>query len=214
MAKLKTATRTIHNAGIRRVVGQLPSHKNGCSVVWESLLERDAFYAAEFDKEVVRYVPQPRQFTYFLDGRSAVYTPDLEVTLRDGSLAYQEVKPDSKVDDPEAQPKWNAIERTLASQGYAFTFVRASDIERGHRAHNIRLLYRYAGWRDVELAVAGLERHLSRGQESTVASLSLLLRRWGMDPAAVYYALFHQQLRCDLESEVINGQTLVWGAAA
>lgn len=214
MAKLKTATRTIRNAGIRRVVGEFYSHKNGRSVVWESLLERDALYDAEFDKEVVGYIPQPCQFTYFLDGRTAVYTPDMEVTLRDGSVAYREVKPDSKVDAPEAQSKWNAIERVLARQGYAFEFVRASDIERGHRAHNLRLLYRYARWPDVELAVAELERHVSTAPESTVASLRLVLKRWGMDPAAVYHALFHQRLRCDLEREVIDGRTLVWGVAA
>ncbi len=46
MAKLKTATRTIRNAGLRRVIGQLSGHKNGRSAVWESHLERDAFYAA------------------------------------------------------------------------------------------------------------------------------------------------------------------------
>jgi len=214
MATLKTATRTIRNAGIRRVIGQFFSHKNGRSVVWESLLERDAFYAAEFEKRVVRYVPQPRRFTYFLDGRTAVYTPDMEVILHDGSVVYREVKPDSKVDDPESESKWRAIERALASQGYAFEFVRASDIERGHRAHNVRLLYRYARWPNVEPAVVELERHVSTVPESTIASLMLVLRRLQMDPAAVYHALFHQKLLCDLESEVIDGQTLVSGVGA
>lgn len=213
MAKLETATRTIRNAGIRRVIGQLFSHKNGRSVVWESLLERDAFYAAEFDPEVVRYVPQPCRFTYFLDGRSAVYTPDREDTLKDGCLVYKEVKPDSKVDDPEEQPKWNAIRRRIADQGSAFEFVRSSEIERGHRAHNIRLLYRYAKWPNVELSIVELERHLLSGQQTTISSLMSLLRQRGLVPAAVYSALFQQRLLCDLEREVLGPQTLLWRPA-
>ena len=113
MARLKTATRTLHNAGVRRVIGLFPSHKNQRMVPWESQIERDFFYDCEFRKDVVRYEAQPREFTYWLEGRSALYTPDAELILTDGTIAYCETKPQEKADAPELQAKWQANRHSL-----------------------------------------------------------------------------------------------------
>ena len=209
MARLKTATRTLHNAGVRRVIGLFPSHKNQRMVPWESQIERDFFYDCEFRKDVVRYEAQPREFTYWLEGRSALYTPDAELILTDGTIAYCETKPQEKADAPELQAKWQAIATALTKEGFAFWMVRDTDLRRGHRAQNLRLLYRYVAWPGSEQVAKAVGLHLPRGTLA-VEQVIRQFRALGLDAGCVYHALFTKNLECDLESAPINIHTSVW----
>ena len=213
MARLRTSTRTLHNAGIRRVIGHIYSHKNGRAVPWESQLERDFYYECEFRTDIRAYRPQPRQLTFWFDGRSALYTPDAEVTFDDGTIWYCETKPSAKVVKDDMRQRLRAIERAVSEQGYSFWLVTDTDLRRGHRPHNLRLLYRYVVWPREEDAAAAVAETMMPGTLSPIADVATAFRDWALDVGHVYQALFKQTLHCELEADPINPQTMVWRPA-
>ncbi len=144
MAKLPTPTRTLHNRGHRRIVGLLPSRKNGRGVAWESLLERDLYYYLEYRRDVVRYQCQPRRIDIWIDGRKATYTPDAEIVFDDGRIDYAEAKSAKAASKPKWKARQHAAAEALEAEGCQLHVFTEDDICPGHRAQNIRILYPYA----------------------------------------------------------------------
>jgi hypothetical protein len=59
---------------------------------YESLLERDRLWLADFDPDVVRVVSQPAQFVAHIDGRTHRHVPDFLLGFRDGTFRIVDVK--------------------------------------------------------------------------------------------------------------------------
>lgn len=213
MAKLKTATRTISNAGVRRVVGLLASRKNKLAIAWESLNERDYFYDCEFSRRVLRYACQPETVTLWIDGKSVTYTFDARVWRDDGSVLNAEVKPDKVADDPEWAPLFEAAGRYFHLRGEAYQVVRESSFRRGERMDNIRLLYRYADWPTTPKRMQTVLDWLPAGGEPVdLGDLTAWARYTSQDLGVIYHLMFHQQIGADLEARLIGAETRVWRA--
>jgi hypothetical protein len=207
VAKLKTETRTIHNAGRLKVIGEFYSFKNKATVTWESQVERDLYYVFEYDRSVIKYVPQPRIFTIWVNGVSHKYTPDVEVTFADGGLRYQDAKAELPSEDSEMGLLLTAARIELHSQGYGFDVVPAATIRQGAIVTNIRLLYRYVQWavpRNFPFAVA---------QALRAGPLQLwdLVQTVGKDDiASLYRLLFEQKIHMDMKADVLSLSTPIW----
>lgn len=76
----------------RSVTGFFPSMKNGRSMAFESLLERQLFLSLEFDNSVKNYLEQPIKLEYMLNGKKTSYHPDCLVRYYDGRQTLYEVK--------------------------------------------------------------------------------------------------------------------------
>lgn len=89
------------SAGQRHYSGLFWSATNGEHVPYESRLELDRLWPADFDPQVCRIAAQP----LWLSGRdgSAVrrYVPDLLLRQRGGGTVVVDVKPQQFVDRPE-----------------------------------------------------------------------------------------------------------------
>ena len=206
MAKLKTATRTIHNAGRLKVVGQFHSYKNGVSVSWESQVERDLLYCLEFAQDVASYVPQPETFEFWLDGKKCRYTPDVRVTQTDGEIRFKETK--AELPNPESVMalRLNAAQSAIEGKGYALDIVCADEIRRGHFVTNIRLLYRYAQW----LLPEEFAEKINRVLPPAGLALGALVEAVGAEyTGAIYRLMYDQFISVDMEAAPISFGTPV-----
>jgi len=93
MAKVKTATRTLSNAGRLRTLVITTSHKAEGVLVAESLVEYDGLLELMANPDIVSMRVQPETIYFELDGRSVAYTPDVRFVRRDGRIGFREFKP-------------------------------------------------------------------------------------------------------------------------
>lgn len=214
MAKLKTETRVIHNAGPSRVIGQSPSRKNRGAAVWDSLIERDYFLLLEHDPRVVRYVPQPEKIKITLDPRWKSYTPDVLVFYDDGTLCRVEVKSDEAVGDPEIVARLEVVGGQYRLAGKDFRVVTASEIRVGARIANLRALRHYTRFPLDAASVAAtrfaLTSHPGIGLNAAAA---LMAQQAIAQPLPVlYHLMFRQHVEFDLYGALIGPKTeLFWG---
>ncbi|MAY29565.1 MAG: hypothetical protein CL627_10150 [Aurantimonas sp.] len=117
------ARRMLDGRHRRSCTGSVPTPKGGGLVPFESLLEGDLILRAASDPDVVAVRAQPETFRWLdgVSGRRRRYTPDLLVTLRDGSKVYREVKPYALlVRDPELRGRRRRIEAECLARGAKF----------------------------------------------------------------------------------------------
>jgi hypothetical protein len=110
-----------------RPVGTFPSIKCGRAIPWESYAELHAIYLAEVDTNVLHYRSQPH--TLRVSGSLRAYTPDLELTLSDGSIEIVEVKSqrfDLLTDDYTS--KLSAAENFYDTMGWKFRQLDMSKV--------------------------------------------------------------------------------------
>lgn len=216
MARFKTETRVIHNAGIHRVIGHSPSRKNRCAVVWDSLIERDYFLLLEHDPRVVRYVPQPETIDITLDPRWKSYTSDVLVVHEDGTLCRVEVKSDKAVQDPEIAARLGVIGVQYLIEGKDFRVVTASQIRVGKRVINLRALRHYTRVPLDEKSVSTVRSVLEANPGIQLNSAAGLIAALGVaQPLAVlYHMMFLQHIKFDLDGALIGPKTaLYWREA-
>jgi hypothetical protein len=99
--------------------GFIPSIKNPPSVPWHSWGEEGAALLLEFSPEVVHYRDaQDRQFQLGTISHPFSYTPDYEVTLRDGAIVFIEVKPAREARRPSVANRLALARAGLAERGF------------------------------------------------------------------------------------------------
>lgn len=214
MARLKTATRTLHNAGHRKIIGLIPSLKNGAMAPWESQIERDLFYLLEFDRSVDRYVPQPEQIPLIIDGVLHTYTPDCKVHFTNGSIGFLEAKPEAKANAPEAKDLFTAARDYYSGIGADYRVVLDTELRVGFQMENLRLLYRY---RSLPTHSSDIQHLLQRIPPTSMA-ITVLEAAVALEDVLpqsqalhlVYHALFTQVLRSDLIGKRISPDSVVW----
>jgi len=214
MARLKTATRVIHNAGIHRVVGHSPSPKNGCKVVWESLIERDYFLLLEHDPQVVRFIPQPETIEITLDSRWERYTPDVLVFYADGTLCRVEVKTDAALRRPEVAARLEVVRAQYLLDGKDFQVVRESEIRVGARIVNLGALRPYTRIPLDEASIVVVQSVLETHPGIRLEQAAGLIAGHGVGQplALLYHLMFRQRIAFDLDGALVGPTTsLRWG---
>lgn len=141
--------RKITNHGREMVTGGFASYKNKRIVKWESQIERDFLYLLEFDESVESYYSQAIKLEFLYNDKPSAHYPDIEVTRKDGSVDYYEVKPFDKTDNDEFRTKAKVIADHLKRLGHGYKVVTDRDIRIEPALSNYKILFRYL-WVEIE----------------------------------------------------------------
>jgi len=208
MAKRKTATRTISNAGRLRMLRVVAATKAIGLAPTESSVEADGVVDMEFDRDIASFQVQPHTFELLVDGQTAKYTPDAKYVRSTGVIGFREFKDSSTPLNPEVVRKLDAAARQFARDGYEFAVVGSDELRRGYRMANLRLLKRYAQWpvsevlrRQVRDAVRAPGRHVLADLRDVVGSTAL---------GSLYRLLWDQSIGVDLVGAPLCGASPVW----
>lgn len=125
------------------VRGQFPSFKMNRMVAWESQLERRACYLFEFSKGVKSFREQPITFRVPFSDKVKRYTPDFELILGTGEIAYVEIKPENKLKDLDVLSFYNNISIQLTREGYRFIVITDKELINPIRERNLIILRGY-----------------------------------------------------------------------
>jgi hypothetical protein len=123
-----------------RVVGYYPSIKNNRAIAWESQLEEKACNLFEFSTIVTSYREQPVSIYYQTQGKICRYTPDFELTINTGEKLYVEIKPYSKLKNPELRNQLTDITKFWKENGYDFVVITDEELKDSELQRNLKLL--------------------------------------------------------------------------
>ena len=126
-----------------KVRGQFPSNKMSKMIAWESQLERRACYLFEFSSGIVSFREQPIKFLIPFLNQLKRYTPDFELILESGEICYAEIKPKSKLENPENKSFFDAVSKELKSLGYLYIILTEEELIHPVRERNLTLLRHY-----------------------------------------------------------------------
>lgn len=119
------------------VSGTLDSAKMGCTVEFESLLERDFYEKLESDPEVVWYVVQPLSIQYGTGSRLRNYYPDVQVFFSDGSSMLVEIKPVLEMACWLNWHKWKGMKKHCEEAGLGYAITDGTTSTRDIRAFQL-----------------------------------------------------------------------------
>lgn len=111
------------------LVGRFYSKKNGCRVHHRSLLERRWFKKFEMDVDVVSYRVECLSIPYEWGGCRRYYTPDVLVTMANGSRVLFEIKPENRRDDDRCRAKWKAARGWCRKRNVKFVVVGYKELQ-------------------------------------------------------------------------------------
>jgi hypothetical protein len=208
MARIKTATRTVSNAGRLVPLAIVSSGKGIGELVAESLSEYHGLVDMCFDNDIESIQVQPEVFELKVRGQLSRYTPDARFVRRDGRIGFREFKADkTKLTDEEIE-KYEAAAAYFEARGFEYSIVDLKDLGAPYRPSNIRLLRRYADSPTSTEVTALVTGHL-RGQPLSVLNeLRLLVGPGGL--RSLYRMLWEQRVGLDITSGPLSGMTRVW----
>lgn len=197
------------------VAGFLP-FKDGKSIPYESILERDCITYFAFRKDVTNIVSQPITIPFIKNGRKYHYTPDFYIEFDTTSGLKPliiEVKPTSKWQKHwrDWSDKWKAMINYCKENGYQFHIFDESRIY--HQAlDNIQFLARYQRISYEPTEFEEIKKLLLLHQSLTLSDLKVALSP--VIPKQhierlVFHLIFVKKLEIDL-FEPINDSSLVW----
>src|SRR5438552_4172137 len=131
----------------RSITGKHSSRKTNTIHQFESSLERDFLILLEYDDTVEDYGVQPVTIYYDLNGKTARYTPDIEVHYKPGLDKMPilcEIKYTSELQEKQAyyEPKFKAATEYACVHGYEFKVFTEKNIRTDY-LQNIKFLSRY-----------------------------------------------------------------------
>lgn len=103
--------------------GAVQSIKTGIWHPCDSAYEYARMHQLDSDPLVKHWERCNRRIPYDCDGRRLLYVPDIEVTMMDGSIRIEEVKPGKFVARGRNPAKFDAAHRHLAQLNISFTVV-------------------------------------------------------------------------------------------
>lgn len=208
MAKRKTATRTISNAGRLKVLTVLASHKSIGLAPTESSVEVDGLVDLEYDETVERFQVQPERVPVEVGGEVRDYYPDAKVVLRTGVIGYREFKDASEPLKPEVVLKLDAARTQMRSGGYQLDIVQSDQLRVGYRMENLHLLRRYARWPAPQRLREQVLGAMEAKPRQTLGDLRTLVGTASL--GGLYRMLWDKQVGIDLVSERLSARTPVW----
>lgn len=207
MAKVKTATRTLSNAGRLRMLVIATSHKAEGVLVAESLVEYDGLLEMLADPDIASLRVQPETLDFEMDGRAVSYTPDVRFVRQDGRIGFREFKPPVASLDDEVVAKLDVAQEVLTKQGYEFEVRDSDTVRRGYRIENLRLLKRYAAWPTSQAFQRRVLDFVGGQDDVRLQDLRDHVGPHGF--GALYRMLWEQQLWADLEDQVLGAMTRI-----
>lgn len=207
MAKVRTATRTITNAGKLRTLVNVSSPKAVGELPTESLVEFDGLVELLADPDIVSVKVQPEKFELDVDGKLVQYTPDVEFVRKDGRVGFREFKDSSRPLPPEMETKLQVAAEFFARAGYEFEVRTSGQLRGDHRVANLKLLKRYSQWttsRAFQRAVLDFV-----GSRSDLELHDLRVHVGQGSYGALYRMLWDGQLEADLTGSPLSGTTRV-----
>jgi hypothetical protein len=199
-----------NRAGFKKTIGKFPSLKMGRMVKWESQIERDFLYLLEFDPDVLIFHEQPVEISFAYKTKTGKYYPDFYVE-RHSSKELVEVKPSSKLRDPENKIKFLVGEEYCRERGWIFKVVTHEQIREESLLENIKLLNRYATV-DVPAEFSHYTLGLVETNGGEMCLIELITRsKEKFGRAAInniYSLLFHQSLYADLKKPLTDETTI------
>jgi hypothetical protein len=199
-----------NRAAFKKTIGKFPSLKMGRTVKWESQIERDFLYLLEFDHDVLIFHEQPVEILYAYRTKTGKYYPDFYVK-RISCKELVEVKPSSKLRDPENKIKFLAGEEYCRGRGWIFRVVTDEQIREESLLENIKLLNRYAAvdvpaeFRHYALALV----ETNGGEMCLVELITMSKEKFGQAAINnIYSLLYHQSLYANLKKPLTNLTTI------
>ncbi|MFD8351507.1 TnsA-like heteromeric transposase endonuclease subunit [Streptomyces coelicoflavus] len=179
--------RAVH--GMANFSGDYASATTGDHVVYESRLELARLLLADFDPSVCGIFAQPFRMVAPVDGRVRSHVPDFLLVMRSGTVRVVNVKPASRLEDPQVAEALAWSGHLLERHGWEYEVWSGAEPT---LLENVRFLaaYRHRGvvpeadveraWREVvdgeELALA--ERRLAGDLEPEEARPALMALLW------------------------------------
>ncbi|MFT9597475.1 TnsA endonuclease N-terminal domain-containing protein [Mesobacillus sp.] len=192
--------------------GKHRSQKMSSMIPWESTLERDYLKIAEFDSMITYISSQPISITYLFEGKEKTYFPDFLIKTRDFKEYLVEVKPESKKYLSENQIKFQAGMSYAKENGIEFRILSEKDIRKGFLLENLDLLtdsrFEYT---DVKIMNRMLDELRKSPGGITIGSFRQIMKmEQGEFILNLYYLIYSQKIKADLEREPITNQSLIF----
>tara|TARA_Y100000310_G_scaffold327704_1_gene394479 strand:+ start:158 stop:793 length:636 start_codon:yes stop_codon:yes gene_type:complete len=187
------------------------SQKINATCLVESSLEFDACFHFEYSREIKTFEAQPLGFEYEFEGRICRYTPDFLITHDENSQKFIEIKPYSKIANPEFRARF-AQKQLIAKEQIGIELILVTDKQiRVYPAlDNLKLLHRYSGFQsltDLQLSIIQL---LSQWRKLTIQDLVRTLKASiGEVLASVYRLLSLGSVNSDLNTE-LTLESVIW----
>ena len=193
--------RTPRNTGTLKNIGKFPSLKNKKTVWFESHLERDFIYLAEFDKNIIKYQEQPFKVKYFFNGKARFYTPDFLLHKRDKEQII-EVKPQSKFEKEDFVVFSDFMRDFFTNKGYEYLVVTDSTIRLEPRLTNTKLLWRFARIPITVRHQVLIHELFGNSSGISFSEVCSFLFQKKEQKELVYALLFHGYLLTDIEKPI------------
>ena len=208
MAKRKTATRVISNAGRLRVLEVVAAAKAIGIAPTESSVESDGLIDLAYDRSVASFQVQPVTVDLLVDGVARRYTPDVKYVRHTGVIGFREFKDSDHPLEPDMVRKLEAARLQFQRDGYEFDVMESGDLRRGFRMDNLRTLKRYSGWAASQLLREEVLAALQHGWAKDLGQLRELVGLAGL--GGLYRMLWDQEVGVDLESARLCAASRVW----
>lgn len=203
--KIVMPVRKVVTRSGKKFRGRFPSKKNGISVAWESLEERDAIRYLEYHSGVVSYEEQPSEETYYVEGVPHSYFPDLRARLVNGQVVDIEVKPSRKLRKKQLKEKYGRIASMYKKAGRNFRILTERDYRAQPLHSNLKRVHRASKLIWCEADVAILLARLGPGPRWTLEQAGRLVGNVERALALVAWRALCIDLRA-----LIKSQTPVW----
>jgi hypothetical protein len=207
-SKIMEPVRKITNKGIRKIIGKFPSIKNGRSILFESMLEKDFLYHLESNDSITKYCEQPCKIKYYFNGKNRMYVPDFGVEWigrRKPSLI--EVKPYAKV--VQNAERLRNIKNAIEAEGYDFQIYTEVYIRSQPRLDNLKYLNRFSKVKVSLKCESEIISYLREHNEVVrISELVNLLNSLGVSVAELYRMITNGTIFIEISSP-INDQALV-----
>ncbi|ONI49954.1 hypothetical protein STIB_56680 [Streptomyces sp. IB2014 011-1] len=169
--------------------GDYASATTGGHVVYESRLELARLLLADFDPSVYGIYAQPFRMVARVDGKVRSHVPDFLLEMRSGTVCVVNVKPASRLEDPQVAQSLAWPGHLLERHGWEYEIWSGANPT---LLENVRFLaaYRHPGvvpeadveraWREVVEgeALALAERRLAGDRRPEVARPALMALLW------------------------------------
>jgi hypothetical protein len=193
--------------------GRFASRKMGRAIDFESPVERDFLFLAEYDRQVVGIWEQPLKVTVELDSKWRNKYPDFKLLMRNGDIRIHEIKPKTEADKPENQTMFSVLEEHLAEVGIGYYVSLDTDIRKEPRLPNIKALARYALIEPKPEDLLWLQLLMDEAATVTIGDLTEGRPGRLLSKPAVYGLMFRGDLEIDIDLPLSDETFLLKGVS-
>jgi hypothetical protein len=199
------ARNVITPSGIK-IRGVFPSRKNGRSVHYEGLLEKDAILLFELSPLIVSYREQPVKVVYSDANKLRKYTPDFEITLLSNKTILTEVKTIRSLSFSEVKHKFDCIKSHFEREQLEFDILTDKYIRHEPRLSNLKYIYDHLP--KIISSFESMRSALSYRTSLFPTTIKSAIAEFQGTQVDVFSLLMSGQICCDL-NEIVSLETIV-----